>query len=76
MTETETTVTNENEQTKTTPKYYTEKNKEYMRRYRAKKGTYTDAQKQSIYKYNARIKEEAKQYRELMKKGLIPISVN
>jgi len=57
------------------PKYYNEKQKEYMRTYRAKHGSYTDAQKKSIYKYNDRIKEEAKKYRELQKNSTIPISV-
>ena len=64
------------EQDKPVPKYYTEKHKEYMRKYRAKHGSYSDAQKQSIYKYNTRIKEEAKKFRELQKNGLIPVTVN
>jgi len=64
------------EKEKPKPKYYTEKHREYMRTYRAKHGSYTDGQKQSIYKYNNRIKEEAKKFRELQKNGLIPVSVN
>ena len=50
----------ENEQTLPKPKYYTEKHREYVRKYREKHGSYSDAQKQAIYKYNKRIKEEAK----------------
>ncbi len=76
MTEPETIAKSESEEANPKAKYYTEKNREYMRKYRAKHGSYTDTQKQSIYKYNARIKEEAKQYRELKKNGLIPVSVN
>ena len=62
------------EQDKPKPKYYTEKQKEYMRKYREKKGSYTEGQKKAIYKYNARIREEAKKYRELQLSGLITIS--
>ena len=76
MAETDITQNDENEQPKPKPKYYTEKNREYMRKYREKHGSYSNAQKQSIYKYNARIKEEAKQFRELKKNSLLPISVN
>ena len=64
------------EQVKPKPKYYTEKHRDYMRKYRAKLDTtYTDAQKKSIKKYSDRIKQEAKLYRELQVKGLVPVSV-
>jgi len=54
-----------------------EKRKEYMKTYREKHGgTYTQAQKNAIYKYNARIKEEAKKFREYQKNNLISVSVN
>ena len=61
----------ENVNEKPKRKGYTEKHKLYMREYRAKNGSYRDAQKASIKKYQQRIKQEAKQFRELQAKGLI-----
>ena len=66
----------ENNIIKVEPKYYTEKHKEYMRKYRAKTGSYTESQKRSILKYNARIKQEAKLYRELLKNGFVLSNLN
>ena len=60
-----------------TQKSKAEKRKEYMKTYREKHGgTYTQAQKNAIYKYNNRIKKEAKQFREYQKNNLITVSVN
>ena len=58
---------------KAKPKYYNEKHKEYMRKYRAKYGSYTEVQKKAIKKYTDRIKQEAKLYRELTSKGVVSV---
>ena len=58
------------------PKTKEERQKEYMKRYREKHGAYTEAQKKAIYKYNARIKEEAKKFREIQKNNAISVSIN
>ena len=61
-----------------TQKSKAEKRKEYMKTYREKhNGTYTISQKNAIYKYNNKIKEQAKQFREYIKNNnLITVSVN
>ena len=53
------------------PKYYTEKHKEYMRKYRAQHGSYTEVQKKAIKKYVDKMRQDAKLYRELISKGVV-----
>ena len=53
------------------PKYFTEKHKEYMRRYRERYGSYTEVQKKAIKKYVNNMRQDAKHYRELLSKGAI-----
>ena len=61
------------DQEKPKPKYYTEKNKEYMRTHRQKHGSYTETQRKAIKKYTDRVKQ-AKLYRELQQKGIISVN--
>ena len=57
-------------------KTYTEAQKNAIYAYRKRQGTtYTPKQKQCIYNYNAKIRDYAKKYKELMNKGLLPIEV-
>ena len=74
MSEIENTLNNiEGVEEKQKPKYYTSKHRDYMRAYRAKYGSYTEIQKRAIKKYTTRLQNEAKQFRELQAKGLIPV---
>ena len=53
-------------------KTYTEKQKNAIYAYRKRQGTtYTASQKQYIYNYNAKIREYAKKYKELLNNGLV-----
>ena len=61
----------ENANEKPKRKCYTEKHKLYMREYRAKNGSYTETQKAAIKKYQQRIQQEAKQFRELQAYGFV-----
>gem|GEM_PF-6491160 len=58
-------------------KYYTEKHKEYMRKYREKKTeAYVTCQRQAARKHQANIRRQAKQFQKLEQLGLVPVSVN
>ena len=57
-------------------KTYTEAQKKAIYAYRKRQGTtYTSSQKQNSYNYNAKIREYARKYKELMDKNLLPLKV-
>lgn len=56
-------------------KYYNEKSKEYMRKYRAKRtDAYLECTRSSSKKYQDKIRYQAKEYQKLLEIGLLPIS--
>ena len=65
------------EEEKPKNKYYTEKNREYMRRYREKKTeAYVTCQREASKKHQAKIREQAKHNRKIVELGLVTIPVN
>ncbi len=58
-------------------KYYSDKHREYMRRYREKKTeAYVTCQREASKRHQAKIRDQAKKYLKMVELGLVPIEAN